>query len=109
MTKGNVLRIMEKKDLFDVPQVREEFEEYGHHGDYFFFVIEDGNDDNKEVIGYLVAKKEEQKAVITKIELLEKKEKQEEYRNTAISNLYDYVKKIKEAEGKRRFFQVSCM
>lgn len=104
MPKGNVLRLMEKKDLFDVPDARKEFEEHGHHGDYFFFVIED---DNKEIIGYLIAKKEGSKAEIKIISL--PKEKEKEYRNTAISNLYDYVKKIKDSQGRRIFFQVGIV
>lgn len=103
MTKTNVLRIMEEKDLPYVPDVREKFEQYGHHGSYFFFVIED---ENEEIIGYLLAEKEKEKAVIKKLELPKTFEKREEYRNTAIANLYDYVKKIKGSEGKRCFFQV---
>lgn len=103
MTKANVLRLMEDKDLPYVPKVREKFEKYGHHGSYFFFVIED---DNEEIIGYLVAEKEDTKAVIKELELPKTFEKREEYRSTAISNLYDYVQKIKGSEGKRCFFQV---
>lgn len=103
MTKANVLRLMEEKDLPYVPKVREKFEEYGHHGSYFFFVIQD---ENEEIIGYLLAKKEETKAVIKELEIPETFEKREEYRNTAISNLYDYVKRIKGCEGKRCFYQV---
>lgn len=106
MTKGNVIRLMEEKDLPYVPEVREKFKEFGHHGSYFFFVIEDGNCDNREIIGYLVAEKEKEKAVIKQLYLPKEFEKREEYRNTAISNLYEYVKRIKGSEGKRLFFQV---
>lgn len=104
MAIRNVLRLMEEKDLLDVPEARKEFEEHGHYGSYFFFVIED---DNKEVIGYLIAKKENEKVVITKFDLPKVFEKKLEYQNTAISNLYDYVKRIKGTEGKNCFTQVS--
>lgn len=93
---------MEEKDLFAVPDARKEFEEHSHHGDYFFFVIED---DNNEIIGYLIAKREENKAVIKKL-VINEFSKKEEYRNTAISNLYHYVEKIKGSQGKRIYFQV---
>lgn len=107
MTKGNVIRLMDEKDLPYVPEIRERFEEYGHLSDYFFFVIEDGDVNNKEVIGYLFAVRQNEKAIIKQLYLPKEFEKKEEYRNTAISNFYEYVSKIKGKEGKRIFFQVS--
>lgn len=103
MTMKNVIRLMEEKDLPFVPEAREKFRKYGHHGDYFFFVIEG---DNEEIIGYLIAKKEGVKAVIRELKLFDAVEQKELYRNTAVSNLYEYLKQIKTSEGKRSFFQV---
>ena len=110
MTIGKIIRLMDSRDLFDVPEARKEFEKHGHQGNYFFFVIKNYKiTDEEEIVGYLMAIKEDKKAVVRKVQLLDMvdtaKEK-EIYRNTAISNLYDYVKEIKGTEGKREVFQV---
>ena len=93
MTMGNVLRIMEEKDLFDVPNARKCFEENSRSSNYFFFVIEN---ENKEVIGYLIAKREGCQAIITEFEVEGNKKEKELYKNTAISNLYTYIRGIRD-------------
>ena len=109
MTKGNVIRVMENKDLCYFPEIRDEFNEYGHHGNYFFFVIKEVIEGEEEILGYLIAEKIKEKAVITKMQLFDEVKQKEVYRNTAMSNLYEYVKAIKNCDGKRRFFQVSVI
>lgn len=93
----NVIRLMDKKDLFNVPEARKEFEEHGNHGDYFFFVIEN---DQREILGYMIAKKEDEKNVVEvkQIEVEEVEEKQL-YINRAIANLFDYVMQIRNCDG----------
>lgn len=103
MVEEKVIRIMEEKDLIYVPDVREMFEEHGHHGDYFFFVIED---DQEEIIGYLLAKKEEKRAVILSLEITKDIEEERSYKNMATANLYEYARNIKDCYGKPSIFQV---
>ena len=100
------IRIMEKKDLFDVPDAWNEFEKHGNDANYFFFVIEN---EDKKVIGYLIAEKEKYKAVIKKLQLPSTLEDKGFYQNMVMSKLFNYIKKIKNCEGKRIFFQVSRM
>jgi len=104
MATENVLRLMEEKDTLQIPNLKEEFRKYAHHGDYFFCVIEDKNED---IVGYLVAEKKDEKLVITTLNLSATLEERNTYYNAAISNLYDYVKEIKNCEGKRIFYQVT--
>lgn len=104
MTIGNVLRLMEDDDTLYFPEIKEKYKEFGHHGDYFFGVIIDSQE---ERIGYLIAHKEGEKLLITTLYLQETIENRYEYRSAAFSNLYKYVKEIKDCEGNRRFFQVS--
>lgn len=96
MTKGKVIRVMEKKHLFDVPDARKEFEEHGYHGNYFFFVIEDYPE---HVVGYLIAKGEEDKVLITDLKLSDEFKDKEEYRSAAFSNFTEYVKNIRNGRG----------
>lgn len=96
MTIGKVIRVMEEKHLFDVPDAREEFEKHGYHGNYFFFVIEDYPE---HVVGYLIAKAEENKVLITTVQFSEKLENEEDYKNTAFSNLSEYVSNIRNGKG----------
>lgn len=103
MTKGNVLRLMDERDLFDVPDARKEFEQHGHHGSYFFFVIMDYDQEN--IIGYLIAKKNGEQVLIETFSIEE--EKKEEYRSTVLSNLNKYVREIKDCAGTRMFRQVT--
>lgn len=110
MTMGNVLRTMEDKDLCYFPEIRESFQKYGHHGNYFFFVIKrtEKISDGEEILGYLLAEKSDycNNVVIKKIQLFDNVEEKVLYRNTAVSNLYEYVKGIRNFEGKRKYFQV---
>lgn len=118
MTLGNILRLIENEtDFLDFPKALEEFKEHGSDSDYFFFVIENNK---KEIIGILIGKaecnkkgednKEGYSRVIIKDiyfnENFDKKEK-EMYTNTAFSNLYQYIEKIRDFNGNRIFFQVS--
>lgn len=103
MTKGNVLRLMDERDLFDVPDARKEFEKHGHHGNYFFFVILDYNQEN--IIGYLIAKKNGEQVLIETFSI--ENEEKEDYRSTILSNLNNYVREIKTFEGTRMFRQVT--
>lgn len=111
MTMGNVIRLMEERDLFDVPDAREEFKEHGTHGDYFFFVIVKPNrdeDTDEKIVGYLMAKKEGEKLIVKKISLDESiKEKSNLYKNTAFSNLYEYASKIRGKNKERFIYQIS--
>lgn len=107
MTVGkNIVRIMEKRDTYSVPEIRELFEEYGYRGDYFLCVIEN---DNQEKVGYLVARKEKEKLVVTKLHFFEDVEDKQAYRRAAFANLYQYITNIKGSEGKRMFYQVSVI
>lgn len=105
MAKRKVIRLMEAKDLFEVPDARKEFEKHSTYGDYFFFVIED---EKEEIIGYLIAQKDGTKVIIRKLEVDDTVEDKELYKNTAVSNLYHYVKDIKNPAGKRTCYNV-CM
>lgn len=104
MVKNNVIRLMEEKDLFSVPDARESFENHGYCGDYFFFVIENQIGD---VIGFIVAKKEDEKAIIQKLQMEKEIQDKELYQNLAISNLYEYVKNIRDCDGKQILLHVS--
>lgn len=104
MVKDSVIRLMEEKDLFSVPDARESFENNGYCGDYFFFVIESKIMD---VIGFMVAKKENKKAIIQKLQIDKEIEDKDLYLNLAISNLYEYVKNIKDCNGKQMLLSVS--
>ena len=110
MTMGNVIRLMETKDLLAVPDARKEFEKHGTHGDYFFFVIvklNSSEDTDEEIIGYIIAKKEEKKLRIKTFSLDESLNQERYlYKNTAFSNLYDYVEKIKCKNNERFIFQI---
>lgn len=99
------IRVMEEKDLRDaVYGAKEMFREYGHHGDYFFFVIEEDNED----IGYLIAKKEDNKIAILKLEVSEEvKANKAAYEKLATAQLYDYIKHIKGRDGNRTIYMVS--
>lgn len=112
MTMGNVIRVLEEKDLFDVPDAREEFEKHGTHGNYFFFVIvkpNSGEDTDEKIVGYLMAEKEEEKLIVKKISLDESiKEETKLYKNTAFSNLYEYASKIR-GKNNERFIRKICM
>lgn len=112
MTIGNVLRVMDENDLFDVPEAKNDFEKYGYQGNYFFFVIKNYKKINEEeIVGYLIAKIDESRraAVVRKFKLLSIIDTSEKYlyHNTACSNLYDYIKDIKSLEGERAIYQVS--
>lgn len=112
MTKGNVLRTMEDNDLCYFPEIRDLFQKFGHHGNYFFYVIRETRrfSEEEEILGYLLAEKDNcNNVVIKKIQLFDKVEEKELYRNTAFSNLYEYVRKIRNFDGERRFFQVSVI
>lgn len=104
MTKGNIIRLIDEWDLYDVPAAREEFEEHGHKGNYFFFVVKD---DNKNTVGYFIAKAREKEVVIETLDLFDELEEKQDYRGTIISNLREYIKEIKNCSGTRMFFNVS--
>lgn len=104
MTIGNVIRVMEEKDLLEVPNARKLFEKFQHDFGYFFFVIED---DSKEIVGYLIAKSEGTKVVIRELYFSGAIKEKYLYQNTAFSNLYEYIRKIRNCNGERIFYQVS--
>ena len=96
MEKEPIMRVMENKDLFDVPDAREEFEEHGRKGNYFFFVIED---EPYNVIGYLIAEKEEEKVIVKTLDLPDSFAEMQYFVNLVRKKLYDYVAAIKTCNG----------
>lgn len=106
--EGITIRLMETADTSYFPQIKSEFKENGHHGDYFFFVILDVN---QQIVGCFVAKKKEVKVLIKKFYFLDdvKEEDKRTFKNAAFSNLYEYIKCIKSCDGKRVFYQVSIV
>jgi len=104
MINESVIRLMEAKDLFEVPEARKKFEKHSTHGDYFFFVI---HDETETIVGYLIAQREGNKVLVKELEVNDTVQDKRRYRNVALSNLYDYVKNIRGTDGKRICYQVS--